>query len=160
MVTTADGGYAALCKVTVKAKATIATALNLSAKSASIKVGETLRLEATLSPDNVTNKKIDWTSTNLNVATVDTLGLVKALAEGETQIVATTTDGSNLSAKCLIIVSNESGVETILKEENPKVRIYNMSGCLLFEGLYSQAKLKQGVYIVLHNGKALKIIVK
>lgn len=60
----------------------------------------------------------------------------------------------------IIIVSNESGVETILKEENPKVRIYNMSGCLLFEGLYSQAKLKQGVYIVLHNGKALKIIVK
>ncbi len=160
MVTTADGGYAALCKVTVKAKATIATALNLSAKSASIKVGETLRLEATLSPDNVTNKKIDWTSTNLNVATVDTLGLVKALAEGETQIIATTTDGSNLSAKCLIIVSNESGVETILKEENPKVRIYNMSGSLLFEGLYSQAKLKQGVYIVLHNAKALKIIVK
>lgn len=107
MATAVDGGYVALCKVTVKPKTTVATALKLSTYSETISVGETLQLSAILSPDNVTNKNISWTSTDASVATVDASGLVRALSDGKTQIIATTTDGSNLSAICEITVEKQ-----------------------------------------------------
>lgn len=159
MATTVDGGYAALCKVTVKPKTVIATALNLSTQSSSIKVGETLQLTATLSPDNVSNKTIDWSSTDENIATVDASGLVKALAEGKAKIIATTTDGSNLSAECNIEVEGDAGVESILADNKANVRIYNITGCLVYEGTYSDAKLKPGIYVVYSQGKVAKVMI-
>ena len=107
MATTEDGGFVALCKVTVKAKVIMATAIRLSHTSETIAIGETLQLNAVLEPENVTNSNISWTSTNPNVATVNPTGLIHALAQGSTQIIATTTDGSNLSAICEIIVEKQ-----------------------------------------------------
>ena len=107
MATTLDGGFVALCKVTVKAKVIMATAIRLSYTSETLAIGETLQLSAILSPDNVTNKTIGWTSTDASVATVDASGLVRALSDGKTQIIATTTDGSNLSAICEITVEKQ-----------------------------------------------------
>ncbi len=159
MATTVDGGYAALCKVTVKPKTVIATDLNLSMQSSSIKVGETLQLTATLSPDNVSNKTIDWSSTDENIATVDASGLVKALAEGKAKIIASTTDGSNLSAECNIEVEGDAGVESILADNKANVRIYNITGCLVYEGIYSDAKLKPGIYVVYSQGKVAKVMI-
>lgn len=107
MATTVDGGFVALCKVTVKARVLIATAIRLSHTSETIAIGETLQLSAMLEPENVTNSNISWTSTNPNVATVNSTGLIKAIAQGGTQIIATTTDGSNLSAICEISVEKQ-----------------------------------------------------
>lgn len=107
MATTVDGGFVALCKVTVKAKVIMATAIRLSHTSETIAIGETLQLNAVLEPENVTNSNISWTSTNPNVATVNSTGLIQALAQGTTQIIATTTDGSNLSAICEIAVEKQ-----------------------------------------------------
>lgn len=104
MATTVDGGFVALCKVTVKAKVILATAIRLSHTSKTIAVGETLQLNAVLEPENVTNNNINWISTNTNVATVNSTGLIQAVAQGSTEIIATTTDESNLSAICKIIV--------------------------------------------------------
>lgn len=107
MVTTEDGGFVALCKVTVKAKNIVATAIHLSASASTMAIGENLQLNAIVEPDNTSNKTVTWTSTNTSVATVDASGLVKALSEGNTMIVATTTDGSNLSAICEINVEKQ-----------------------------------------------------
>lgn len=107
MATTVDGGFVALCKITVTAKDVIASAIKLSNTSETITTGETIQIVAVLQPENVTNKKLSWTSTNPNIATVDDNGLVKAEREGQTQIVATTTDGSNLSAICEIAVTKQ-----------------------------------------------------
>ena len=107
MATTEDGGFVALCKVTVKAKVIMATAIRLSHTSQKMAIGETLQLNAALEPENVTNGNISWTSTNPNVATVNPTGLIHALAQGTTQIIATTTDGNNLSAICEITVEKQ-----------------------------------------------------
>lgn len=107
MATTVDGGFVALCKVTVKAKVIMATAIRLSHTSQTMAIGETLQLNAALEPENITNSNISWTSTNPNVATVNPTGLIHALAQGSTQIIATTTDGSNLSAICEITVEKQ-----------------------------------------------------
>lgn len=113
MATSEDGGFVALCKVTVKAKIIVAESLALSITNADMTVGETMQLSATVLPENTTNKNIRWTSTNSNIATVTETGLVSALKEGNAQIIASTTDSTNLSAICEISV-NKSFVPVTL----------------------------------------------
>lgn len=107
MATTVDGDFVALCKVTVKAKVIMATAIRLSHDFETIAIGEKFQLSAVLEPENITNNNVSWTSTNPNVATVNSTGLIQALSQGVTQIIATTTDGSNLSAICEIVVEKQ-----------------------------------------------------
>ncbi|MDE6756140.1 MAG: Ig-like domain-containing protein [Muribaculaceae bacterium] len=107
MASTVDGGFVALCKVTVKAKTIQISNIELSSNTESIAVGETLQLNAIISPDNASNKTVNWTSTNPSIASVNATGLATAIAEGKTQIIATTTDGSNLSAICEITVNKQ-----------------------------------------------------
>ena len=67
----------------------------------------TLQLIAKVLPEDATNKTVSWTSNNIGVATVDDNGQVTAIAPGNVTITARTTDGTNLSCDCNIIVSNE-----------------------------------------------------
>lgn len=153
MATAVDGGFVDLCKVIVKAKTVTATSLKLSTSSETLCIGKTLQLTAIIDPENVSDKTINWTSTDTKVATVDSSGLVSALSEGNTQIIASTTDGSNLSAICEITVENKSGIESIIADKDSSVKVYNLTGYLIFEGRYSDAKLMPGFYIISYNGK-------
>jgi uncharacterized protein YjdB len=76
----------------------------LNQSSAILTVGEKLHLEATVLPNNATNKNVIWSSIFANVANVVD-GEVVALAIGTTIITATTEDGG-LSASCKIIVKH------------------------------------------------------
>ncbi|MEE1365723.1 MAG: leucine-rich repeat protein, partial [Muribaculaceae bacterium] len=101
--TTADGSNkSATCKITV-AK-TLATSISLDKTSATLKATETLTLKATVAPATTTDKSVTWTSSNEAVATVDANGKVTAVSVGEATIIATTADGSNLSASCKVTV--------------------------------------------------------
>ena len=64
-----------------------------------------VQLKATVSPDNATNNNVTWSSSNRNIATVDSKGKVKALKVGNAIITATSVDGSNISAQCKIKVA-------------------------------------------------------
>ena len=82
-----------------------ATSLTLSPTTANLVIGETLQLEATFRPTDVTYTKLTWSSGNNAIATVDENGLVTATGEGSTYIIAKTTDGSNISRAVRINVS-------------------------------------------------------
>ena len=75
----------------------------LDCVSAEINVGRTLALTATVTPDDATNKKLEWSSSNEGVATVEN-GEVTAIAEGVAAITATAKDGSGKSASCVVTV--------------------------------------------------------
>ena len=107
MATTVDGGFVSLCKIKVKAKDVTAISIQISPSSKTISIGESIQLNALLEPENVTNANLSWTSSKPNIATVDANGLVNAVSEGTTQIIATTNDGSNLSAICEISVEKQ-----------------------------------------------------
>ncbi len=125
MATTVDGGFVALCKIKVKTKEIIATSIQISPSSKTIAIGESIQLNALLEPENVTNANLSWTSSNPNIATVEANGLVKAIAEGSTKIIVTTTDGSDLSAICEIVVEKKFiGVSQIqISPSNAKIAI-------------------------------------
>ncbi|MBO5679137.1 MAG: CotH kinase family protein [Bacteroidaceae bacterium] len=80
--------------------------------------GESVQLIATITPDNATYRKLQWTSDNEQIATVDATGKVTAHKEGTTSIYATATDDSGVSAKCVIIVRrSEPTAESLIINE-------------------------------------------
>ena len=73
----------------------------LDKTSATLQVGKTLTLTATVTPDNATDKAVAWTSSNDAVATVDANGVVTAKAEGTATIIAT---AGGKTATCTVTV--------------------------------------------------------
>ena len=85
----------------------LATGISLNQSQMSMIVGSNSLLTATVLPDSTTNKTVNWTSSAPAVATVDDNGLVTAVAPGTATITATTTDGSDLSASCVVTVTED-----------------------------------------------------
>ena len=77
--------------------------VTLDKAEATIKVGETIKLTATIAPANASNKKVNWSSSDDSVATVDATGKVTAIKAGEAIITASTQDGDK-TATCKITV--------------------------------------------------------
>lgn len=75
----------------------------LNKKVATVNVGKTVTVKATVTPANADNKTLVWTSSNKKIATVSN-GVVKGVKAGRVIITAKTTDGSNISATCTVTV--------------------------------------------------------
>lgn len=67
------------------------------------KEGETLKLTATVFPENAKNKNLIWSSNDPKVATADANGVVTAVSNGVAVITVQTADG-NKSAACTVTV--------------------------------------------------------
>ena len=103
-VTTEDGGKTAACEVTVNAKIYPVESVSLDVTSVELTEGDEVTLTATINPDNATNKKVTWSSSDNMVATVSN-GKVTALKAGKVTISVTTEDG-NKTATCEVIVKS------------------------------------------------------
>ncbi len=80
--------------------------VSLNQTSAALLVGETMTLRATVTPNNATNKKVYWSSSNPKVATVDENGVITAKDAGKTTIKVTTDDG-NYTDSCRVTVTHD-----------------------------------------------------
>lgn len=109
-------GVFATCLVTVLP--VLAEDLSLNYTEYELEKNDTLQLSANILPENTTDTGVSWTSSDENIATVDKNGKVKALSSGSCNIVATTTDGSNISKSCTITVPKEN-----------KILLNNASAC-------------------------------
>ena len=77
-----------------------------------IKVGEAKQLTATVSPNNASNKNVSWSSSNVQIATVDSTGTVKGVKDGSVVITVTTEDGRK-TATCNVTVEKNIAVANI-----------------------------------------------
>ena len=75
--------------------------ISLNMSSASLKIGESINLIATISPSNSANTEITWISSNTSVATVNN-GTVVAISSGAVTITAKTENGKE--ATCAVTV--------------------------------------------------------
>ena len=100
------GSYSKELSLTVKSVPV--TGVKLDKTELSLYTGESALLNATVEPDNATNKNVTWSSDKLDVATVED-GKVTAVAEGEATITVTVTteDGSN-TAICKVKVTQST----------------------------------------------------
>ncbi len=101
-------------------------------------IGGTVDLNETVLPTNATNKSVTWSSSNNSVATVNSSGLVTAIAAGSATITVTTVSGSK-TATCAVTVSAPTGgctaTGTILKEKYDGIigtSISNLTGASIY----------------------------
>ncbi len=80
------------------------TGVTLNQTAASLNIGETVQLTATVSPSTATDKTVTWSSSNNSVATVSANGLVTAHAAGAATITVTTNSGGK-TASCTVTVT-------------------------------------------------------
>ena len=89
--------------VAVKAH-TISLSSDYTYNNVILSVSKTAKITPVISPTSATNKKVSWGSSKPEIASVDSNGIVTALSPGKTIITAKTTDGSKLSASCMVTV--------------------------------------------------------
>lgn len=86
-------------------------------KEKTLEVGQTLTVAPKFTPENATNKKVSWTSTDSDIASVDTDGKITALKEGETTIKVTSEDGGKTAEFVLTVTKPVIIVEDIMINE-------------------------------------------
>lgn len=69
--------------------------------------GESAQVTYTITPEQATNKSVSFTSSNTDVAVIDTDGVVTAKKSGNTDICITTTDGSYTAIVPVSVRTNE-----------------------------------------------------
>lgn len=85
------------------------TGVSVSPTSASINVGATTQLTATVAPSNATNKNVTWSSSNSGIASVNASGLVTGVAAGNATITVTTQDGGRTASASITVNSVPTG---------------------------------------------------
>lgn len=78
--------------------------MTLSEGEVTSRIGDKVQLRASVTPDNATNQKVTWKSSNTNVATVSDNGLVTMKAAGTVSIICTSVDNPSVQAFCNVTV--------------------------------------------------------
>ena len=103
------GKVSASCKVTVLQPV---TSISLNRSSLTMEALETYQLQASVYPSDAADRRIQWSSSDPAVATVDENGLVTALKKGTATITAAALDGSGVTRTCAVTVSNTAYICT------------------------------------------------
>lgn len=93
----------------------LVTSVTLDQKTLTLKKGQTATLKATVKPDDATNKTVAWSSSDTSIATVKD-GVVRGVGNGKATIIATSTDGTNLSDSAIVTVYAPVNDTIVLKD--------------------------------------------
>ncbi len=99
-VTTVNGSFTASCLLTV---INAVKGLTISDNTLSLYTGKTKQLYATVTPVNADNKSVVWSSSDDDILTVDSTGLITTSNTGTATVTVRTVDG-NYTAQCVVTV--------------------------------------------------------
>lgn len=157
--------------------------LSLNSNTILLAKNEWTTLTATVTPADLEYEQIAWSVDNESIVRVidngDNSAMILALGDGKATVTATTTtaDGKTLIAKCVVTVSS-AGIEDVAVDEstvtvetgdivvknvNGIVSVYNLTGVAIASkgadgGEVRFSGLQSGVYIVVVDGKAVKVM--
>ena len=87
--------------------------------TATIKIGKTTTLKATVSPDNAADKSLTWTSSDTKIASITKAGVVKGIKEGTVTITATAKNGKKGTAT-VTVEPNQKKIPSVFDIYNYK----------------------------------------
>ncbi|MCM1093647.1 MAG: Ig-like domain-containing protein [Lachnospiraceae bacterium] len=148
------------CNVEVFEPTVLISSITIDPSTVTGNIGETYQLTATITPKNASDTTLAWSSDNPKVASVDSEGLISLHTKGNAIIKVSATDGSGISGICAVVVDEGAGINDIEIDDNQYVRIYNLHGVLVYEGVYSESNLVLGTYIIISQGGRIKRIIK
>lgn len=172
---TTDGGLKDTCYIYVQSPMALTDA-KLEKHKTRIELDKTDTLKVIFTPANATNKKVTWTSDDPTIATVDSVGVVKALKSGITFIRMVTDEGAfkdscevtayksdaNIEAQSGV---NIWGTESGLRVQSDKPRtlaIYTLNGALYRRETLSGDRvisLPSGLYVVTLGEVSQKVLI-
>ena len=97
--------YEYLVLTNTNAPVVAVTGVSVSPTTATVGLGSTQQLNATIAPANATNQNVTWTSSNTAVATVNASGLVSAVSAGTTTITVKTVDGNKTATSAITVAA-------------------------------------------------------
>lgn len=97
---TVDGGIKAICVYTVTDAPVPVTGLSLNKLATVIETGSSERLYALITPFNATTSNVIWSSSNTDIAKVNSLGTVTGASDGTARITATSIDNGSCVSYC------------------------------------------------------------
>lgn len=131
--------------------------INLNETNISIAKGEQFTLISEVLPADASNPELKYTSSNPEIATVDSDGLITALSSGTCDIIAEATDDSGVRAVCHI--NALSSIESIIVD-GVQPDVINTQGVVLKHAAdadYLQ-QLPRGIYILRYDDTSVKIV--
>ena len=87
------------------------TGVSLDKTELALEVGKSDTLKATVTPDNASNTKVNWASSDETVVTVSSLGKVTAVKVGTAKITATSASNPEIKAAIKKLFANIDSVE-------------------------------------------------
>ena len=114
-VTTEDGGFTASAEITVPAQV---TSVRISPISASIGIGHTIQLTASITPSNAANKNLSWSVSDETIISVDDRGIVTGLSLGTATATVTTEDGGFTASAEITVCYAPSNTWTAIGTES------------------------------------------
>lgn len=97
-----NGNVSTTCKVYVYIPV---NSISLDAGAKTIKVGETTKITATISPEDATNQNLTWKSDDESIATVDDNGNVTGVSAGSVWINVSADENAEKCNKCKVTVT-------------------------------------------------------
>lgn len=122
---TDEGGFEAVCSVTVLAETVSVTGIKAEPSEMSLTVGESFVIEYTVLPENASDKGVKWSSSDESVATV-TDGTVEAAGTGEATVTVTTNDGG-FTAECKVTVNPAGPTGITVSPESISIGVGSMT---------------------------------
>lgn len=105
-VVTSSGGFTDTCAVTVSAQTFPVTSVMLNTDTLNLVTGSgSSTLVATVLPLNATNPAVTWMTSNANVASVTSAGVVAPVGVGTATITVTTVDGSHTDTVAVTVTA-------------------------------------------------------
>ena len=111
-----DFGTDNICDICEYVRGIAVSGITLNYTSFAAMVGDVKTLIATITPDDATNKKVMWTTSNSAVITVDESGVVTAVGAGNAIVYAVTEDGAKI-AQCIVVVIDNDCLHTTTRVE-------------------------------------------
>ena len=137
-VTTEDGGFSASAEINVIPVRV--TGVSISPKSASIALGCTVQLAASIKPSNAANKNLSWSVSDETIISVDDRGTVTGLSLGTATVTVTTEDGGFSASAEITVYYAPANTWTAIGTN----RINNNGFCGVFNG---DGYAVRGIYI-------------
>lgn len=107
---------------TVSSPTNEVSAIVLSTNSIEIKADEAFQLFYTVLPQNADNAKIVWSSANETVASVNEIGIITGINEGQTNIIAECENG--VYEVCSVTVTGKSAYDSLSNKEKEFVDVF------------------------------------
>ena len=108
---TTSNNKKATCNVKVSDTSIAISNISLSSTNISLNTNEAYQLNTFISPSNATLRELEWSSSNTNIATVNSNGLIKGINPGNA-VITVKVKNSNIQARCNVTINKATPTVT------------------------------------------------